>query len=340
MQEYSAQAEVLPQTDSSEGYLLRGYDPLREIYHWSTIILALAGELLLFTFALGPFYNNLNMFDSESWSLPASLGVLGFLSLGCLALPLISFILYRREKRTRDVLRFAALKRVNVPLMPIQPPALQSIPLPTTIESSLQRSFIGWNVLGFCSLAVLLSFNIAISMFWQTPIPFADFFPLLSFFVPVVGVLLCTIIQGRVAGHYLLPSLVIDDQGITAHYGRDTIEMRWSNMRYFALVNSWTLRKASGYQTGSYTPAWEAFEISDGENKICWLISSPFYSRHLHLSGERVLSTQEYTSLTGQLASLIVARTGLPLVDCRLPRPARKQKREKLCADHAPQSIK
>ncbi|MBA2285371.1 MAG: hypothetical protein H0W02_07820 [Ktedonobacteraceae bacterium] len=47
----------------------------------------------------------------------------------------------------------------------------------------------------------------------------------------------------RICGHYLLPSLTINDESITARYGRDTITIAWRDIRHFGLVNSATFRQ-------------------------------------------------------------------------------------------------
>jgi hypothetical protein len=78
--------------------------------------------------------------------------------------------------------------------------------------------------------------------------------------------------------------LAIDDEAITARYGRSTITISWRNIRHFALVDSRTFRqlptstnpptfrqvlKAGILSPGTAAPEHEAFEISDGENIIC-----------------------------------------------------------------------
>jgi hypothetical protein len=45
-------------------------------------------------------------------------------------------------------------------------------------------------------------------------------------------------------------------------------------------------------------------------------------------SGETALSAQDYAFLTQQLASLIVAKTGCPLLDLRLPMGKRKKNKQ------------
>lgn len=105
----------------------------------------------------------------------------------------------------------------------------------------------------------------------------------------------------RVAGHYLHPSLQIDDAGIAVRYGKEMIFIDWQDIRSFALVNSLTFSKIPGKKTAQR----EAYEISDGTNRICWLADSPMPSYDLLWVGEVVLSAQDYTSFTQLLAALI-----------------------------------
>jgi hypothetical protein len=66
-------------------------------------------------------------------------------------------------------------------------------------------------------------------------------------------------IQQRVAGYYSHPSLQVDDEGISARYGRETISIAWRDVRYFALVSSTTFSRRPGKRIGSSTAEREAF---------------------------------------------------------------------------------
>ncbi|GCE07160.1 hypothetical protein KDAU_44890 [Dictyobacter aurantiacus] len=136
-----------------------------------------------------------------------------------------------------------------------------------------------------------------------------------------------------IAGYYLLPSLTIDDESITARYGRGTITIAWSDIRYFALVDSTTfcrlptsdnpptfrqLLTSGGTLSHLPVPAHEAFEISDGENMICWLKAAPFRHHRLFRFGEVALSGRDYAAFTQQLAALLMEKTNLPVYDLRL----------------------
>jgi hypothetical protein len=80
-------------------------------------------------------------------------------------------------------------------------------------------------------------------------------------------------------------------------------------------VSSATFRGLPGSKTKSPR---EAFEISDGENAICWLKTEPLSSHRLSRFGKIVLSDEDYAAFTQQLAALIIDKTGLPLYDLRL----------------------
>ncbi|GHO69679.1 hypothetical protein KSC_085710 [Ktedonobacter sp. SOSP1-52] len=61
----------------------------------------------------------------------------------------------------------------------------------------------------------------------------------------------------------------------------------------------------------------EVYELCDGENIICWLAASFLEKDSLLRSGRVAFS--EWDTQTEPLAPLIVAKTGLPLYDLRLP---------------------
>ncbi|HEY3992183.1 MAG TPA: hypothetical protein VGM01_04795 [Ktedonobacteraceae bacterium] len=132
-------------------------------------------------------------------------------------------------------------------------------------------------------------------------------------------------IQNRVTKQYLLPWLDIDNEGITVRYGRDTISIHWNDICYFALTSSALLLRSRATSPQKY----ETFEISDGENMICWQAAPPARSLRLLQNGEVPLSPQGYTLFTQQLAALIVERTGLPLYDFRMPERKAKRRKQK-----------
>lgn len=300
---------------------LRGYSPLKEIYQWSLIIYLLAGEMVLVSTASSPLMNNLGFMDGASGSLRFALFFLLFYALFGIAYPLLPFLRYHREKRRRDALRGEALRAESSSLAPIQPSSPRGFFLPSCLESSAKR-FVSLQVfmIALLIIALLVINNILIlGGFWRVPfmvaiIPYAT-----GTILPGIMIGVARIVQVHMVEHYLFPSLHIDDHGITARYGRqDTISVHWQDIRSFALVNSTTFGNVSGQRTTSGVAKREAFELSDGENTICWLAGVPPRSYRLSLSNEVALSAQDYVAFTSQLTSLIVARTGLPLSDLRL----------------------
>lgn len=135
-------------------------------------------------------------------------------------------------------------------------------------------------------------------------------FSLITPFIAVLGLGAVHLVQVSVAAHYFHPALQINEEGLTARYGRDIIAIAWRDVRSFALLNS-KLTHAGFKRKAS---AHEAFEISDGENRIRWLAHQILSSSRLLLCDKTRLSDQDYEIFTTQLATLIVARTALPLL--------------------------
>lgn len=185
-----------------------------------------------------------------------------------------------------------------------------------------------WNIQIWISLCALVALPLLVidmltlqGALWQFPFFLIEVIYLCSIFIPGAAAGIGRAIQMRVAGHYLHPSLQIDDGGISAYYGKEAIFIAWQDIRSFALVNSIAFSKVPGKKTAQR----EAYEISDGTNRICWLAGSPMPSYDLRWFGEVVLSAQDYTSFTQLLAALIVTKTGHPLLDFRLPLRKRKK---------------
>jgi hypothetical protein len=106
-------------------------------------------------------------------------------------------------------------------------------------------------------------------------------------------------------GHYMLPELDVDDNGITARCGRDTVTMAWQDIRYFALSNSNMIARRKGL-IKAYM-----YEICDGENIINWAPNTKTVTTYK-------VDRADYDTLASeQLPALVVARTGLPLLDLR-----------------------
>lgn len=316
---------------------LRGYDPLREIYQWNLVSLLCFSEVLCVGSASWPTFNSAFMLaEGTIWGIRPGTLVPLFLLLGTIPF-LFMYECYREERQARARLRRKSLMlhesdHASVQVQPSS--ALQPLPLPMQIESRRKRSF---------TIRVALAiFLLAVSLVANYTIILANHAEPLFLYAAVPSLLATTMIglsaaiwiemRLRIAGCYLLPSLAIDGESITACYGRDTITIKWRDIRYFALVNSLTLRqlptsnnpptlrqllKSGRTSSKPSVPAHEVFEISDGENVICWLKAAPFRNHRLCRFGEVVLSDQDYIAFTQQLAALIVERTGLPLYDLR-----------------------
>ena len=113
--------------------MLRGFDPLKENYHWRLILTVLAGEAVLVSFLASPIVNSALINDYGAFGFWIGL-ILFFLLFG-VGIPLVSFIYSQREKKRRDALRRAILRGENCPLMPVQPDvATGELPLPLRIE--------------------------------------------------------------------------------------------------------------------------------------------------------------------------------------------------------------
>lgn len=316
MGEYLYQSSLKLQTQQGKASMLRGYDPLKEIYHWTLIIFLLIDEMVLVSLAYMPV-NSISTLTGDAWNIPFW-SFLSIIMLLAILSPFISFMRFQREKRRRDALRQEVPLGNSRLLAPIQPFAARpTFSLPIRLESQLKKDFVRGVIIGVPFFLAFLALDyIALSGNpWELPSFLTVFVYPLCALIPALVSGLGRAILTRVAGHYLHPSLEIDDEGINACYGRETISIAWQDVRYFALVNGKVWSKVVG-KRGS--PEREAFEISDGENMICWLATEPFSSYRLLWSSEATLSARDYTSLTQQLASLIVAKTDLPLLDFRL----------------------
>ncbi|HEU5378840.1 MAG TPA: hypothetical protein VFV38_25735 [Ktedonobacteraceae bacterium] len=326
--------------------MLRGYDPLREIYQWKLLSLLFFSELILVGLASLPMYNSAWLLaEGAVWGIHPGAFVPFLLLLGTIPFLLV-YNHYRKERRARVKLRHEALvlHAVDQASAQLQPsPAFQKILLPVQVECRRKRAFTNRVLLEILLLVASLvgSYLIVLVNPSEPRFLYAAVPGLLS--VMIIGFSVGIWLEMRlpIAGRYLLPSLAIDDEAITAHYGRSTITIPWRNIRYFALVDSSTFRqlptsthpptfcqvlKAGILSPGTPAPEHEAFEISDGENIICWLKATPFRHHRLFRFGEVALSDEDYAAFTQQLASLLMEKTNLPLYDLRL---ATQKPREK-----------
>lgn len=325
MEKYHLQTEMKSEPQQKYAVLSRGYDPLQEIYHWSLIISLLLGETILVGISFMPQIDSVSFLTTLLiWHISFGMALPLFLVMFVITASCLTVLRYRREKHKRERLRQSALLGNSQPLAPLQPALpFAQIALPIRLESRLNKRFTRW--ISICVLVALPLLVIDIltlrGALWQVPFFLVEIIYLCSIVIPGAAAGIGRAIQMRVTGHYLHPSLHIDDMGISARYGKETIFIAWQNVRSFALVNSVAFSKVPGKKTVQR----EAYEISDGTNRICWLVGSPMPSYDLLWFDEVVLSAQDYTAFTQLFAALIVTKAGCPLLDFRLPLRKRKK---------------
>lgn len=305
------------QTPLREPALLHGYDPFKEWVHWNILAGILAGMLAGMGFISSPPFLNGSLPAGELWTgISVLLLVVLFLVI-CVVpvLPLWTHI--RREERQRNSWRRNALQGID--LRPVSPQPVASewpLSLPSHLESRISHAL--FTVIGAGGLIVVTVF---LSGYLWISGDAGAFSPVLGELFSVLELIavfsslgIVHLIQRYIMAHYLHPQLSIDAESITARYGRDTITMAWRDVRYFALINS-RLPNAGLYRKASWC---EAFEISDGENRVCWLAHQPLSSSRLFTLDGTDLREAGYAKFTQQLAALIMERAQLPLLDFRL----------------------
>lgn len=104
----------------------------------------------------------------------------------------------------------------------------------------------------------------------------------------------------------LCPMLEATEEGLTASYPGKKVTMRWSDVRYFALV----MKKKSP------EPMNATYEIGDGKKIIRW--QQPYSIRRTFPFYVPTLPRNQYNKQFASLLSLIAIRTGLPLLDMHL----------------------
>lgn len=211
----------------------------------------------------------------------------------------------------------------DLALPPVRSSA-RALSLPLRLESRLKRAFLFLPGAWVLFVGALFGFGylwIDGSLGAIAP-DLAFVFSLITPFIAILGLGAINLVQVSVAAHYFHPDLQIDEEGLTARYGRDTITIAWRDVRSFVLLNS----KLTNAGFNRKAPAREAFEILDGENRICWLAHQTLSSSRLLLCDKTKLSDQDYEMFTTQLATLIVTHTELPLLDFRLAEKPRKEK--------------
>lgn len=306
--------------------MLRGYDSLKEIHQWGLVAYLLGGVMMLVSISLSPLFDNLLFM---SYNVSFFVGFILFYVVISILSPLFSSIGYRREKRKRDALRQAALKKDLSLLAPYQPSAISASSLPLQIELKPKLkllSLVKWTISGLLTaFAFIVSYIAIVYGFWIMPFYLLMVAMVFGVLMPNSSLSFARTVKQQLVRRSLYPSLSINDNGIIARYGRETITMRWQDARYFALTSSAALVKDLT-PTGAFKR--EVYELCDGENIICWLAASFLEEDRLLRSGSVAFS--DWDRQTEPLASLIVAKTGLPLYDLRLPAQKRaSQQRER-----------
>jgi hypothetical protein len=315
--------------------MLRGYDPLRAIYQGNLVSALFFSELILIGFASMPTFDSAFFFvGSAFWGLRVGMIILFFLLLGSLPL-LLMYKRYRAEGRIRASLRQEALTHYGqAPTQYQSSPTSPQWPLPMQVTSQRKRALSIRLIFEIGLLTASLITDSAVMSLSPSQPRFLYALPgLLAIAIMSLSIVIWLEMRLPIAGHYLLPSLTIDDEAIAARYGHLTITIPWQNIRYFALVDSNTFRQ---FPTSDNPPTFrqilkngitykspplpehEVFEISDGENIICWLKATPFRHHRLFRFGEVALSDEDYATFTQQLASLLMEKTNLPLYDLRI----------------------
>lgn len=302
---------------------------MKECVQWNVLAGFLAGILFFMSFISSPILMN------GSW--PAGEIQTGFLVLIIVALLIIVcagpvlplWIRARHEERQRNSWRRDALQGTDLRLVSPQPVASEwPLSLPSHLESRIRRAL--FIVIGVAGLIVVFFF--VPGYLWASGYPgeflrtLVEWFALIMAMIPLVYVGFVHLIQMYIAAHYFHPQLHIDHEGITARYGHDTITMAWNDIRYVALINS----KLASAGFNRKAPWREAFEISDGENRVCWLAHQPLSSYRLFRLDDTDFGEPGYAKFTQQVASLIVERTHRPLLDFRLEEKKRADPSQKV----------
>jgi hypothetical protein len=275
-----------------------GYDPLREEAHWRIINFGIALGLVV----VASLYKNIQ-------DLPALDVVDGYpnfiqlflLSAFCFVVLLGGEIVYLRSfrKARADILpqRASALAG-TARIFPL--PQLEVASLPVSLPYTI-RIRPGFRLLLPSSVGIIGSFVLLGFFFFSMPfqgvsvllrqIPSAYFY-LLIFFPSLVNVLT----QFR----WIAPTLILDEESITARYGGDSVTMRWADVCSFAIIGQ------NNYQL--------IYELSDGRHVIRWL--DVFTTRHVK-THDRAMKREDYLAQMSALPPWICARTELPLYDLR-----------------------
>lgn len=291
--------------------MLRGYHPVKEIYRWERVIFALCflsiGVLIL--------EDSVEHTDVTS---PGAGNIAFFLVFPLTFLCLWLLFLYPVKRRLLKLFRLQrTILHSQGGSMPVAPSDSAPVEVSLPVSVSIRPSRSIWRMLSFSllflvgsvlflQLPFLLSdpYLIPSEVFVVTPTFLGLFFlaPLLEFTLPMT------------ADFYLLPSLEVDENGMCARYGGDSISIAWQHTRFFALAEY----KRFGSNDNSFKPRsrrkWvQIYLICDGENTIAW-----YADPRRKMQNPSSLSIEDYAKLLEkQLPALVGRKTGLSLLDMR-----------------------
>ncbi|MBO0796159.1 MAG: hypothetical protein J2P36_35150 [Ktedonobacteraceae bacterium] len=287
--------------------MLRGYDPFQELYRWMRVFFFLLGLAVAVDILLS---QTTTYTESSQGAVGIGLTVFG------LALPLLIFIIEialllpqsRSLKKLRQQ-RAAVLAGTSLPRaiqQPVTNVVLMSLPL--QVRRRLRRGFLT-TIIVMLAIFMIGLILVQIPLLIPNPyaLPEAVLFGSSILWIIILNLLTYPLLFliAITIGHYMLPELDIDDSGITARCGRDTVTMAWQDIRYFALSNSNMIARRKGL-IKAYM-----YEICDGENIINWAPNTRTVKTYK-------MDHAAYDTLASeQLPALVVARTGLPLLDLR-----------------------
>lgn len=288
--------------------MLRGNDPFQELYRWMRVLFF----LMMLALAIGLLATQEpTSYDErhDAVSIGLSLALLGV----DLIIPSIAYISILRSMgsfKQQHQQRQHALAGESLPQATAQP-AVETAPiaLPQRVHPHLRRGFL------ITPIVLLIIFSIGlilqqiplfVSNPYQLPDGILELSGALGFLLLIIPVsLLGFFATFIVVGYYMLPSLDIDDTGIAARYGRHMVTLAWRDIRYFAMTNNRLIARPKA----STRPF--VYEICDGEHIINW-------APNMRAVIAYKVDNADYNTLASkQLPALIMARTGLPLLDLR-----------------------
>lgn len=287
--------------------MLRGNDPFQEHYRWMRVLYVLMALAVAIAFLASQLtgYNERHDALSIGFTL-VGLGLDVMMFLAWIGILLIQ----RRSFKQLCQQRALVLAGESLPQAEQQPvPTTTPMDLPQQVRKRLRRG----SPLTIIVMLIIFSMGLALQ---QLPLLVSNPYTLPDMVFEGMGALFLILIMifllgplllsaTIVVGYYMLPPLDIDDTGITAHYGRYTVKLVWQDIRYFAMSNSKQIAQSKASVKAFM------YEICDGENIINW---APNTRNSLTYKVDH----PDYNMLAAeQLPALIVARTGLPLLDLR-----------------------